>query len=86
MTTYVAAEISVAIEEQSATTVEISRSAQLAAENSRVVVADIVNLNKQADMTYVASNMALEATKNLVDLTRNARNNSDVFLRHIRSS
>jgi methyl-accepting chemotaxis protein len=66
-------EISTAVEEQSAATVGISANAQLAAESSRVVAANILDLNGRADATYATSNEVLEATGHLLSHTRDVQ-------------
>jgi methyl-accepting chemotaxis protein len=82
----VATEISAAVEEQSAATFGISTSAQLAVDSSRVIVANIRNLNGQANATYATSNSVLEATVHLFNHTRDVRNNVEKFLQYVRSS
>ena len=79
-------EISTAVEEQSAATVGISANAQLAAESSRVVAANILDLNGRADATYATSNEVLEATGHLLSHTRDVQVNVENFLRHVRSA
>ena len=64
----------------------IFASAQSAADSSRSVAEDIVDLNGHADATYAASNEVLETTKQLLDHTRGVQNNVDSFLRHVRSA
>lgn len=82
----VATEISAAVEEQSAATFGISTSAQSAVDSSRVIAANIRNLNGQANATYTASNSVLEATGHLFNHTRDVRNNVEKFLQYVRSS
>ena len=82
----VTTEISAAVEEQSAATFGISTSAQSAVDNSRVIAANIRNLNGQANATYTASNSVLEATGHLFNHTRDVRNNVEKFLQYVRSS
>ena len=79
-------EISTAVEEQSAATVGISTNAQLAAESSRVVAANILDLNGRADATYATSNEVLEATGHLLSHTHDVQVNVESFLRHVRSA
>jgi len=81
-----ATEISTGIGQQSATTAGIFASAQSAADSSRSVTANIVDLNGHADATFAASNEVLETTKRLFDHTRGVQTNVDAFLRHIRSA
>jgi methyl-accepting chemotaxis protein len=82
----VTSEISAAVEEQSAATLGISTSAQSAVDSSRVIAANIRNLNGQANATYTASNSVLEATGHLFNHTRDVRNNVEKFLQYVRSS
>jgi methyl-accepting chemotaxis protein len=82
----VTTEISAAVEEQSAATFGISTSAQSAVDSSRVIAANIRNLNGQANATYTASNSVLEATGHLFNHTRDVRNNVEKFLQYVRSS
>jgi methyl-accepting chemotaxis protein len=82
----VATEISAAVEEQSAATLGISTSAQSAVDSSRVIAANISNLNGQANATYTASNSVLEATGHLFNHTRDVRDNVEKFLQYVRSS
>jgi methyl-accepting chemotaxis protein len=82
----VTSEISAAVEEQSAATFGISTSAQSAVDSSRVIAANIRNLNGQANATYTASNSVLEATGHLFNHTRDVRNNVEKFLQYVRSS
>jgi methyl-accepting chemotaxis protein len=82
----VTSEISAAVEEQSAATLGISTSAQSAVDSSRVIAANINNLNGQANATYTASNSVLEATEHLFNHTRDVRGNVEKFLKYVRSS
>jgi methyl-accepting chemotaxis protein len=81
-----ATEISTGIGQQSAATAGIFASAQSAADNSRSVAEDMVDLNGHADATFAASNEVLETTKRLFDHTRGVQSNVDSFLRHVRSA
>ncbi len=81
-----ATEISTGIGQQSAETAGIFASAQSAADNSRAVAANIVDLNGHADATYAASNEVLDTTKRLFDHTRGVQANVEQFLRHVRSA
>jgi methyl-accepting chemotaxis protein len=82
-----ATEISTGIGQQSAATAGIFASAQsAAADNSRSVAEDMVELNGHADATFAASNEVLETTKRLFDHTRGVQSNVDSFLRHVRSA
>jgi methyl-accepting chemotaxis protein len=79
-------EISTGIGQQSAETAGIFASAQSAANNSRAVADNIVDLNGHADATYAASNEVLDTTKRLFDHTRGVQTNVDRFLRYVRSA
>ena len=81
-----ATEISTGIVQQSAETAGILASAQSAANSSRAVADNIVDLNGHADATYVASNEVLDTTKRLFDHTRGVQTNVEKFLRHVRSA
>jgi len=81
-----ATEISTGIGQQSAETAGIFASAQSAANNSRAVAANIVDLNGHADATYAASNEVLDTTKRLFDHTRGVQTNVERFLRYVRSA
>ncbi|HXW50248.1 MAG TPA: methyl-accepting chemotaxis protein [Xanthobacteraceae bacterium] len=77
-------EISTGIGEQSAETAGIFASARSAADCSRAVATNIVDLNSHADDTYTASNEVLETTKRLFDHTHGVQANAERFLRHVR--
>ena len=81
-----ATEISAGIGQQSAETAGIFASAQSAANSSRAVAQNIVDLNGHADATYAASNEVLDTTKRLFDHTRSVQTNVEGFLRHVRSA
>jgi methyl-accepting chemotaxis protein len=81
-----ATEISTGIGQQSAETAGIFASAQSAADSSRAVAANIVDLNGHADATHAASNEVLDTTKRLFDHTRGVQINVERFLRHVRSA
>jgi methyl-accepting chemotaxis protein len=81
-----ATEISTGIVQQSAETAGIFANAQSAANSSRSVAENIVELNGHADATYAASNEVLDTTKRLFDHTRSVQTNVEGFLRHVRSA
>ena len=81
-----ATEISTGIRQQSAETAGIFASAQSAADSSRAVAANIVDLNGHADATYAASNEVLDTTKRLFDHTRSVQTSVEKFLRHVRNA
>jgi methyl-accepting chemotaxis protein len=82
----VATEISTGIVQQSAETAGIFANAESAANSSRAVAANIVDLNGHADATYAASNEVLDTTKRLFDHTRSVQKSVEGFLRHVRSA
>jgi methyl-accepting chemotaxis protein len=81
-----ATEISTGIGQQSVATAGIFASAQSAADSSRSVAEDMVDLNGHADATFAASSEVLETTKRLFDHTRGVQSNVDSFLCHVRSA
>jgi methyl-accepting chemotaxis protein len=81
-----ATEISTGIDQQAAETAGIFASAQSAANSSRAVAENIVELNGHADATYVASNEVLDTTKQLFAHTSGVQTNVEKFLRHVRSA
>jgi methyl-accepting chemotaxis protein len=81
-----ATEISAGIGQQSAETAGIFASAQSAANSSRAVAENIVDLNGHADATYAASNEVLDTTKRLFDHTRSVQTSVEGFLRHVKSA
>jgi methyl-accepting chemotaxis protein len=81
-----ATEISTGIGQQSAETAGIFASAQSAANSSRAVAENIVDLNGHADATYAASNEVLDTTKRLFDHTRSVQTSVEGFLRHVKSA
>jgi methyl-accepting chemotaxis protein len=81
-----ATEISAGIGQQSAETAGIFASVQSAANSSRAVAENIVDLNGKADATYAASNEVLDTTKRLFDHTRSVQTSVEGFLRHVKSA
>jgi methyl-accepting chemotaxis protein len=81
-----ATEISTGIGQQSAETAGIFANAQSAADSSRAVAANIVDLNGHADATHAASNEMLDTTKRLFAHTRSVQSNVEGFLRHVRKA
>jgi methyl-accepting chemotaxis protein len=79
-----ATEISTGIGQQSTETAGIFANAQSAANSSRAVAANIIDLNGHADATYAASNEVLDTTNRLFDHTRGVQANVERFLRHVR--
>ena len=76
--------ISARIGQQSVETAGIFASAQSAADNSRAVAANIVDLHDHADSTYTASNEVLETTERLFDHTGSVKDSAERFLRHVK--
>ena len=79
-------EMAAAVGQQAAATQEISRNAQQAAEGSRVVANDIVELDKNAHESHDASGQALGGAKQLLDHTAVLQRRIDKFLRHVRAA
>jgi methyl-accepting chemotaxis protein len=79
-------EMASAVSQQTAETKEISINAQSAAARSQIVAANILGLTGQADVTSAASNEVLEATKQLLDHTREVQRNVESFLGHVRAA
>ncbi len=79
-----ATDISTGIGRQSSETAGIFANAQSAANSSRAVAANIVDLNGHADATYAASNEVLDTTRRLFDHTRDVQSNVERFMRHVR--
>jgi methyl-accepting chemotaxis protein len=79
-------EMAAAVGQQAAATQEISRNAQQAAEGSRAVANDIVELDKNAHENHDASGQALGGAKRLLDHTATLQSQIDKFLRHIRAA
>jgi methyl-accepting chemotaxis protein len=78
-----ALEMATAIGQQSAATLEISRSAQLAADGSRVVADNVLILKVRAHETDQASNYVLEETRKLFDQLEAVGKQVEGFLRHV---
>jgi len=79
-----ATEISSGIRQQSDETGGIFASAESAANNSRAVAANMVELNGYADATYSASNEVRHTTELLFDRTRAVQSNVERFLQHVK--
>jgi len=79
-----ATEISAGIRQQSDETGGIFASAESAANNSRAVAANMVELNGYADATYSASNEVRHTTELLFDRTRAVQSNVERFLQHVK--
>jgi len=81
-----ALDISTGVGQQSAATAEISSSAQSVATGSRTAAANIVALNRQADVTAHAADEVRETAAQLFTHTRDVQSSVDAFLRHVRSA
>lgn len=79
-------EMTTAVSQQAAATQEISRNAQQAANGSRTVVDNIVELDKKARENDDASNQALAGAKRLLDHAAILQQQVDKFLRHVRAA
>ena len=79
-------EMAASVGQQAAATQEISRNAQQAAEGSRLVANDMVQLDKNAHENHDASEQALGGAKQLLDHTTVLQRQIDKFLRHIRAA
>lgn len=79
-------EMAASVGQQAVATQEISRSAQQAAEGSRVVANDIMELDKNAHENHDASRQALSGAKQLLDHTAVLQSQIDKFLRHVRAA
>jgi len=81
-----ALEIYTDVGQQSAATAEISSNAQSVATGSRAAADNIVELNRQADVTAQASDEVLKTAAQLFTHTRDVQSSVDGFLRHVRSA
>jgi methyl-accepting chemotaxis protein len=79
-------EMATAVGQQAASTQEISRSAQQAADASRIVANNIVELDKKTHENDDASGQALAGAKRLLDHAAVLRRQVDTFLRHVRAA
>ena len=79
-------EMATAVGQQAAATQEISKNAQQAADGSRIVATDIVDLDKKARQNDDASGQALAGAKRLLDQAAILQQQVDKFLRHVRAA
>lgn len=79
-------EMAASVDQQAVATQEISRNAQQAADGSRLVANDIVELDKNARENHDASGQALSGAKQLLDHTVVLQSQIDKFLRHVRAA
>jgi methyl-accepting chemotaxis protein len=79
-------EMTTAISQQAAATQEISRNAQQAANGSRIVADNIVELDRKAQENDDASDQTLAGAKRLLDHAATLQRQVDKFLRHVRAA
>ncbi len=79
-------EMASAVGQQAAATQEISRNAQQAADSSRLVANNIVELDKKTRENDDASGQALTGAKRLLDHAAILQRQVDNFLRHVRAA
>jgi len=79
-------EMATAVGQQAAATQEISKNAQQAADGSRIVANNIVELDKKARENDDASGQALAGAKRLLDQAAILQRQVDKFLRHVRAA
>ena len=81
-----AAEMAAAISQQATATQEISVNAQQAADSSRTVAAEILDLDQKAGENDKASMAALEGARHLLDHAALLQEQANKFLRHVRAA
>jgi methyl-accepting chemotaxis protein len=79
-------EMASAVGQQAGATQEISRNAQQAADGSRIVANNIVELDKKTLQNDDASGQALAGAKRLLDHAATLQHHVDKFLRHVRAA
>ncbi len=79
-------EMATAVGQQAGATQEISRNAQQAADSSRIVANNIVELDKKTHQNDDASAQALAGAKRLLDHAATLQHQVDKFLRHVRAA
>ena len=79
-------EMATAVGQQAGATQEISRNAQQAADSSRIVADNIVELDKKTHQNDDASGQALAGAKRLLDHAATLQHQVDKFLRHVRAA
>jgi methyl-accepting chemotaxis protein len=79
-------DMATAVGQQAAATQEISRSAQQAADGSRIVANNIVELDEKTHATDDASGQALAGAKSLLDHAEILQRQIDQFLSHVRAA
>ena len=81
-----AGEMAAAVSQQAAATQEISLNAQQAADSSRTVAADILELDQKAGENDSASMAALEGARHLLSHAALLQEQANKFLRHVRAA
>ncbi len=79
-------EMATAVGQQAGATQEISRNAQQAANSSRIVADNIVELDKKTHQTDDASGQALAGARSLLEHTAILQRQVDKFLSHVRAA
>ena len=79
-------EMATAVGQQAAATQEISKNAQQAADGSRTVASNIVELDNKTRENDDASGQALAGAKRLLDHAATLQTQVDKFLRHVRAA
>jgi len=79
-------EMASAVGQQAAATQEISKNAQQAADGSRLVANNIVELDQKTRENDDASGQALAGAKQLLDHAAVLQRQVDNFLRHVRAA
>ncbi len=79
-------EMATAVGQQAAATQEISKNAQQAADGSRIVANNIVELDNKTRENDDASGQALAGAKRLLDHAATLQTQVDKFLRHVRAA
>jgi methyl-accepting chemotaxis protein len=79
-------EMATAVGQQAAATQEISKNAQQAADGSRIVANNIVELDQKTRENDDASGQALAGAKRLIDQAAMLQHQVDKFLRHVRAA
>jgi methyl-accepting chemotaxis protein len=79
-------EMATAVGQQAAATQEISKNAQQAADGSRIVANNIVELDQKTRENDDASGQALAGAKRLLDHAATLQHQVDKFLRHVRAA
>jgi methyl-accepting chemotaxis protein len=78
--------ISAAVDEQDAATGEIARSVQLAARGSSEVAVNVIEVNRGASKTGLASSQVLASAKSLSSESKHLKTEVDRFLSGVRTA